>query len=574
MRCILGHKEGYCIDIGFMTRLFKHETTVRSYFCANCGTESVGVIANYSERNPDGNRGRDLSDYYSKAFDYTRKMLDDALIENCPMCGKPIKSEKGFFKVTHNFRNNDSLFSDSDFDEIFEKMKAERQETYNKVAQDIIATITEKANEKYHKSDLMVPKTAEITASTQTLLPYIVHLMQLEFGLYAVQQNLVELYCEKSELRETILTDYQKKIEEIHGEIDCLEGEKEELEEEHDSFVAVPEPQIDYPTKPQKPQEPRFTEPLPKEPIYKTAGLFNKKKVAAENEAKKKAYESDLERYKQRQSAYQTELEKYKKELAQFEEAQAAWSVEVEAIKTKAQTDYQVAVAQKEAEYTEKLSELNEKLQALETKNKQIIDGLAAGDIIDSQAGMIFFSEEISDGEKLLESIVAARNEMYSYNVIYPKYRNLVAISSFYDYLMSGRCNTLVGNDGAYNLYESESRADLIITKLSDVLTSLDKIQDNQYMLYQQMSDVNKGVNALNESMKSVVSSLAHIATTGDEMKNYLRSIHSDTSSISTNVKSISENTEITAHYSKVSAFYAKRNAELTDALGYMTAFK
>ena len=88
------------------------------------------------------------------------------------------------------------------------------------------------------------------------------------------------------------------------------------------------------------------------------------------------------------------------------------------------------------------------------------------------------------------------------------------------------------------------------------------------------MSDVNSGVKALNESMTSVVSSLAHLEKIGEEMKNSLESISSDTASMNKEVKSITKNVEINAHYSMVSAFYAKKNAELTDALGYMTAFK
>ena len=39
-------------------------------------------------------------------------------------------------------------------------------------------------------------------------------------------------------------------------------------------------------------------------------------------------------------------------------------------------------------------------------------------------------------------------------------------------------------------------------------------------------------------------------------------------------VATVAENAEIAAHYSQISAFYAKRNAELTDALGYLIAFK
>ncbi len=75
----------------------------------------------------------------------------------------------------------------------------------------------------------------------------------------------------------------------------------------------------------------------------------------------------------------------------------------------------------------------------------------------------------------------------YDAGVIYGKYQyDFAAVASFLDYFMSGRCSTLGenrGGDGAYNLYESELRQNLIINKLDQVLAKLDQIWDNQYSL-------------------------------------------------------------------------------------------
>jgi len=75
----------------------------------------------------------------------------------------------------------------------------------------------------------------------------------------------------------------------------------------------------------------------------------------------------------------------------------------------------------------------------------------------------------------------------YDAGVIYGKYQyDFAAVASFLDYFMSGRCSTLGenrGGDGAYNLYESELRQNLIINKLDQVLAKLDQIRDNQYSL-------------------------------------------------------------------------------------------
>lgn len=75
-------------------------------------------------------------------------------------------------------------------------------------------------------------------------------------------------------------------------------------------------------------------------------------------------------------------------------------------------------------------------------------------------------------------------NKLYAQNIIFPKYRNLPAISQFYEYLECGRCQELGGYAGAYNLYEQELRMNVVISKLDDIYYDLEEIRENQYMLY------------------------------------------------------------------------------------------
>ena len=583
MRETLGNQDSsfwIAQELGVPSRA-KYEQIILARYCANCGAELIGIVIfaeetySFSElQDLDREYRKERSLAFKKAFEYSGKMREAVFgCKSCPICGQtfPERALPGFCYIKNDFRLPTGMYYycwDSIYDAIFDKMKTIRKNTYLAEAKELVAKLTEKANEKYQRSDLLVPKTVEISASVQTLLLHIGHLMRLEVGLYDIEQNLAELYKGKSELRAALLKEKDEQISSAFFELRKVKAKMTDFVENHNSFVSVPFPEINYPVRPEKPRKPHFNDNPPVEPIYKTAGLFNKKKIMAENEVMKNAYEKELERYNQRKAAYQLDLASYEKNLAQYMTENAAWTAEVEALKKKAQSEQQTMVEQKEIEYNEKVSEYKRDVQKAEVELKLVIDKT------NDSAGLIYFSEEISEGEKLLESIIATRNELYGYNVIYPKYRNIIALSSFYDYLMSGRCNSLAGADGAYNLYESESRADLIITKLSDVLASLDKIQENQYILYQQMSDVNNGIKSLNESMTSAISSLAHLEATGDEMKYYLKAIKSDTSDVSSKAKAIAENTEVTAHYSKISAHYAKRNAELTDALGYMVAFK
>ena len=52
------------------------------------------------------------------------------------------------------------------------------------------------------------------------------------------------------------------------------------------------------------------------------------------------------------------------------------------------------------------------------------------------------------------ESTIELLNNYYDKNIIYPKYRDLVALCMIYEYLVSGRCLTLEGRNGAYNKYD------------------------------------------------------------------------------------------------------------------------
>lgn len=79
---------------------------------------------------------------------------------------------------------------------------------------------------------------------------------------------------------------------------------------------------------------------------------------------------------------------------------------------------------------------------------------------------------------------------LYSKDIIYSKYRNIIAIASIYEYLDSGRCEQLEGADGAYNIYEMEVRLDRIITKLDVVINNLEQIKNNQYYLYSAINEL------------------------------------------------------------------------------------
>jgi hypothetical protein len=74
--------------------------------------------------------------------------------------------------------------------------------------------------------------------------------------------------------------------------------------------------------------------------------------------------------------------------------------------------------------------------------------------------------------------------------------------------------------------------------------------------------------------MKDAVSSINSMAVSMSDMQDYLVDISANTRDIKDINTKIAANTAISAHYSEVTAHYTKLNCELTDALGFMVAFK
>lgn len=121
-----------------------------------------------------------------------------------------------------------------------------------------------------------------------------------------------------------------------------------------------------------------------------------------------------------------------------------------------------------------------------------------------------------------LESLIHALNAHYDSNIIFPKYRDLVAITTIDEYLSSGRCEALEGATGAYNLYEMELRQNIIIGQLSTIVSNLEQIRNNQYTLYQELhasnlklAEITHELRALKQDTKllTYLSELTAIAT-------------------------------------------------------------
>ncbi|MBO5153077.1 MAG: hypothetical protein J6C00_01840 [Eubacterium sp.] len=134
------------------------------------------------------------------------------------------------------------------------------------------------------------------------------------------------------------------------------------------------------------------------------------------------------------------------------------------------------------------------------------------------QANILQF--QVDDLNQMIQDTKNVLGCYYQKNIIYPKYWNWVAVASFYEYLSSGRCTSLEGHEGAYNIFENESRQDLIIRKLDEVIENLNEIKENQYMLYSEIKQQNETVSKLTNDVYNCALSLNRIEVS-NEMIDY-----------------------------------------------------
>lgn len=110
-----------------------------------------------------------------------------------------------------------------------------------------------------------------------------------------------------------------------------------------------------------------------------------------------------------------------------------------------------------------------------------------------------------------VEEISKSLDSLYSLNIIYPKYRYMVAVIRMLEYFESGRCTALTGADGAYNKYEDEVTQETIISRLDVAINCLYQLKENQHMLYDTLEDcldtsdrIASQVSALTDSNKNI----------------------------------------------------------------------
>lgn len=114
-------------------------------------------------------------------------------------------------------------------------------------------------------------------------------------------------------------------------------------------------------------------------------------------------------------------------------------------------------------------------------------------------------SGEIRKNEALLK-------KLYALDIVFPKYRHMVAVITMLEYFESGRCNRLTGSHGAYDTYSYEEKQNIIIGKLDTVIHMLSEIRKTQYLLYEAIQDANATASQIYAQSERIIESNGKIA--------------------------------------------------------------
>jgi len=151
---------------------------------------------------------------------------------------------------------------------------------------------------------------------------------------------------------------------------------------------------------------------------------------------------------------------------------------------------------------------------------------------INTKSNMQKYYNEMMDQ---LEQTKGVLRKLYSLDILHASYRNMVAVASIYQYYDTGRCTTLKGHEGAYNLFENERRMNMIISQLNIVIEKLDEIKASQFALYSAIKDGNRKIDKLIANSELAL--------------DYAKATYKNSEIIATNTDIIRQNTSFLSMY-------------------------
>lgn len=132
------------------------------------------------------------------------------------------------------------------------------------------------------------------------------------------------------------------------------------------------------------------------------------------------------------------------------------------------------------------------------------------------------FDNSLKVNEEMLATIQDKLNVLYSQDIIWKSFRNLVAVSQLYQYCAMGMCDGLEGPHGAYEQYTQDLRTnkitDSIATMQTAVVSTINGMRSdlNRFgnVLIDEIREVNTGISNLKNSLDQANENIAAINLT------------------------------------------------------------
>ncbi len=407
-----------------------------------------------------------------------------------------------------------------------------------------IDDIIDKVNGELRTNDINYD-TDKFKKNRNILIQYLQHIAYIYTDIHSMKKRYTDLATKRAALLEEDFDEYEKARHLLEAEI---VQEKKELDELNNYISNKPVYYLCVRLpKPHMPTKPEFNLEKPLEPTYLTPSLFNKKKIQVKNEELKTQYLSKLKQFEEEERQHQEETKNYEKLLKQYEKDLEECKNKEEELSKK---EFEKRLQEYETQVDKYVSDRDEKQKRIENMensiNSEIDNKLAKSTVHTNRMAIEYEMDYIVQN---IKKAIDIQNRLYSYGIVYGKYRDFIAISSFCDYLISGRCASLEGSEGAYNLYEQETRADIVIDKLDKIVSSLNNNSKKKYFIYEQLKNVNASLESINNQLL---------------VNNMLQIVQID------QLDDIVANTKQTAYNTVVTAYYAEKTAHYTEALAFI----
>ena len=108
----------------------------------------------------------------------------------------------------------------------------------------------------------------------------------------------------------------------------------------------------------------------------------------------------------------------------------------------------------------------------------------------------------------------------YSLNIIYKDYRKMPYIAMFIKYFESGRCAKFEGYDGANNLLERDIKYNNIMSRMDDILQSLESVKYSNSLLYNGIMECNNNISRFSNAIINSANSLEQQISRGVDVSN------------------------------------------------------